>query len=56
MKILKKKKFNFTNPSSCFGEVLLFVENRVEEKKNGEGGVVGNDRLSARKLSIMGPQ
>ena len=44
---------NFTNPSPCFGEVLLFVEDRVEDKKNREGGVVGNDSLSAGKLTVI---
>ena len=51
--IFKILKFSFTNPSPCFGEVLLFVEDRVEDEKNREGGVVSYDSLSAGELSII---
>ena len=42
-----------TNPSPCWCVVLLFIDDCIKDKKDEEGGVVGNDSLCARELSII---
>ena len=47
------KKINHTDPSPSWGEVLVFAENCVEDKKNCKSWVVGDDSLGAGELSIV---